>query len=82
MSSLWSAAATREGIFAKGFSTAVKKRPRQETEVKVEETSTAKLFRVRPKDNYMQSLNAMKSHIIDLLNISDSEFNLDDFGGA
>jgi len=37
---------------------------------------------VRPKDNYTQTLDAMKTHVIDLLKISDSEFTLDDFGGA
>ena len=85
MSSLWSAAATPEGIFARGFSTARKKKPRvdeaKKAEVKIADPLT-KHFQVKDNGDYMQPLNAMRQHVVDLLNLSDSEFTLDHFGGA
>ena len=85
MSSLWSAAGTNEGIFAKGFSTARKKRARTDKEepaksAKKDEELT-KMFRVKDGANYAQNLDSMRQHAIDLLNVSHTEFNLDDFGG-
>ena len=84
MSSLWSAAVTPEGIFAKGFSTARRKKPRGEDKpVKVEQIDPLlKSLRVKDNADYMQPLNSMRQHVVDLLNLSDSEFTLDDFGGA
>jgi len=85
MSSLWSAAATREGIFAKGFSTARRKRARTEKEEEVKQVKQeplANLFKVKGNEDYLQPLDAMKRHVIDLLNVAETEFNLDDFGGA
>jgi hypothetical protein len=86
MSSLWSAAATNEGIFAKGFSTARKKRARTDKEVPVKsakkDDGLAKMFKVKDGDNYLEDLDNMRQHIIDLLNVTHTEFNLDDFGGA
>ena len=87
MSSLWSAAATNEGIFAKGFSTASKKKPRLEREPSKQESprndeKLANLFRVKADAKYSETLDGMKQHVIDLLNMTDPEFTLEDFGGA
>ena len=85
MSSLWSAAATNEGIFAKGFSTARKKRPRTEkpesAKVASNSESLANMFKVKDGANYSHNLDSMRKHVVDLLNVSETEFNLDDFGG-